>query len=173
MKSIKRKLRDSGGVTLVEMLCAVVILILLGLLLNTGLQMAVRSYLDVTAESETQLLLSTLTDALSDKLRYSTVYVKEDGTYSRTSIGEITLDNGTTGKVLVGGKNPLPDGAYRHGKYEVTTAAVTPKFIPASGPPTDCYFTVELEVQEASGNISAGATLTVRCLNPPKKEGPT
>ena len=48
---MRKKLRGEGGLTLVELLAAVVILILLGLLLNTGLQMAVRTYRAVTAQS--------------------------------------------------------------------------------------------------------------------------
>ena len=49
---MKRKLRNNSGVTLVEMLAVTVILILLGLMLNTGLMMAVGSYHDLTAEAE-------------------------------------------------------------------------------------------------------------------------
>jgi len=170
MKKVQRKLRDSGGVTLIETLCAVVILTLLGLLLNTGLQMAVKSYHDMTAESETQLLLNTLTNALSDKLRYSTVTRRSDGTFA-SSIGEITLDGGTEGQVLVNGKSLLPDGAYGNGRYIVKGVA-TGGVAFYLGPDRNCY-QLTLTVKEASGNISAGAELTVRCLNPLKKEGTT
>ena len=38
---MRKKLKDSGGLTMVETLCAVVILVLLCLMLNSGLSMAV------------------------------------------------------------------------------------------------------------------------------------
>lgn len=167
MRRMKKKLRSSGGLTLVEALCAVVVLILLSLLLNTGLQMAVKSYHDITAESEAQLLLSTLSDALGDKLRYTTVTVDESGAFVSASIGEVTVSGG---KVLVGGNRLLPDGAYGNGKYRVDDADSAKDLgYDADG---NC-FTLDLKVKETSGTISAEATLAVRCLNPPKKEGTT
>ena len=51
---MRRKLADESGFTLVELLAAVVILMLLGLILNSGLQMAVHSYQTMTAQSETE-----------------------------------------------------------------------------------------------------------------------
>lgn len=71
MKKIGSRLRDSGGFTLVELLAACVVLILLGLILSAGLSVAAKSYHDVTAESEAQLLLSTLADAVMDDLRFA------------------------------------------------------------------------------------------------------
>jgi len=169
MKKIKQKLRSSGGLTLVEMLCGVVILILLGLLLNTGLSMAVKSYMDVTAESETQLLLSTVADALSDKLRYSTVTKDADGTLKPGSVtvtitGESSLV-AKKGQVLVNDKRLLPDGAYGRGKYIVESSIGTGELITYDST-TNCFI-LNLKVREASGDISASTTLSVRCLNPP------
>ena len=66
-----RKWKDSRGLTLVETLCAVAILVLLGLLVNTGLNLAMRGYRELTAQSELELLGSTLTSALADELRYA------------------------------------------------------------------------------------------------------
>ena len=68
---MRKKLKSQRGLTLVETLCAVVILILLGLILNAGLQLSVRAYDDMTAETETELLLSTAADALADVLRFA------------------------------------------------------------------------------------------------------
>jgi len=169
MKRIKRKLRSAGGLTLVEMLCAVVILVLLCLMMNTGIQLAVNSYQDETAESETQLLLSTLTDALSDKLRYAVV-TGDEGSL-KSSLSEVGVNE--DGRVTVDGQELLPAGVYRHGKYVAAKAEVEAKE-DASG----CYFTVALEVREASGGehaISAETELTVRCLTPQKssEEGTT
>lgn len=66
-----KKIHDQRGFTLVEMMAAVLVLILLILLLNTGLNLAIKSYRDMTAEAETQLLLSSVSDVLSDELRYA------------------------------------------------------------------------------------------------------
>ena len=160
---MKRKLADDRGLTLVESLCTVVILILLGLMLNTGLNLAVKTYHDVTADSETQLLLSTAVAALSDELRYARS-VQVDGdrlkSYNSTSYGDnvtITYDTGyDTGQIFVGGMRLLPAGAYRNGLYEVTQLDIT-----YAAP----CFTVHLKVAEADGGASAETTVTVRCLD--------
>ena len=167
-----RKLKNSGGLSVVEMLCAVLILTLLCLMVNTGMQMAVKSYRDVTAESETQLLLNSLADALSDKLRFAVVTEKEDGA-TVCSIGEITVDD--NGRVVTEEKNAdgtpasikhfLPEGAYGNGRYEAETADVS---CTVTG--NVATFTVTLAVKEAAGTIGAKTALTVRCLNPVKRE---
>lgn len=166
-----RKLKNSGGVSVVEMLCAVLLLTLLCLMVNTGIQMAVKSYRDVTAESETQLLLNSLADALSDKLRFAVVTVK--GSESVCSIGEIKVD--ANGMVVVEEKNAdgtaptqkhfLPEGAYGNGRYKAETADVA---CTVTG--NVATFTVTLAVKEAAGTIGAETELTVRCLNPVKTE---
>ena len=53
---MKKKLNKENGLTLVELLAAAAVLILLGLLLNAGLQMTVRSYRTITTRSELELL---------------------------------------------------------------------------------------------------------------------
>lgn len=171
-----KKLRDGQGLTLVEMLCAVAILILLGLMLNTGLQMALRSYRDITAQSEVQLLLSTLADALADDLRYARDVEAGSGgellNYSSDSYnngGKASLSIGENGQVMAGGKRVLPSGAYGNGAYKVREMDITYK---------DSFFAVKLEIGQAEGDISAGAEFTVRCLSgaansalPPGEEG--
>ena len=181
---MRKKLKDASGLTMVEMLCAVAILVLLCLMMNTGISMAVKSYRDITAESETELLLSSLADALADKLRYCVVTVNDDGSYKETSIGEVTVSPALPdppgpnaipeGVILVGGNRLLPDSAYGDssggayiGRYKVTEAAVEPAI---SG--TTVTFKVELKVEAASAGVKKELTLTVRCLNPVKEETP-
>ena len=41
---MRSKLKDNSGLTLVEMMCAVLILVLLSLMLNSGLSMAIKTY---------------------------------------------------------------------------------------------------------------------------------
>lgn len=156
---MRRKLADESGFTLVELLAAVVILMLLGLILNSGLQMAVHSYQTMTAQSETELLLSTLADAVTDELRYADDVTEQDGvvTYTSASFGEGISLTVNDGQAVAGGKKLLPDGAYGKGRYIVEALAVS------YAKPN---FQVHLEVKEKDGTISAAADLTVGCLNP-------
>ena len=170
---MKSKLKNSGGVSVVEMLCAVLMLTLLCLLMNTGLQSAVRSYREVTAVSEARLLLSSLSDALSDKLRYAVVTKNADGTFSY-SIGEIKSDD--KGMVVVEEKNAdgttkeskplLPGGAYGNGRYKAEVAVEANA--DASG--DTVTFKVKLTVEEEPDEIRASTELEIRCLNPLKTE---
>lgn len=177
---MRKKLRDSSGLTMVEMLCATAILVLLCLMMNTGIHMAVVSYRMITAESEAQLLLSSLSDALADKLRYCVVYTNEDGTaVTDYSIGDVTMPDGM---VLVGGSKLLPEGAYGipdgfyKGDYQVTMGSAVPG-APASASLKDAYqkstnsFAIKLTVEDVNLGIVKTTELTVRCLNPVRKEG--
>ena len=176
---MRKKLAEKSGVSLVEMLCATIILVLLGLLLNTGLQLSLKSYRELRAESETQLLLATAIDALADDLRYARRVETDTGgalkSYLSDSYGketDIKVDD--TGQLLAAGKRVLPPGAYGKGAYHIEKLEIT--YDNAS-----LLFTVKLEVT-APGIPGAGAKtpeegVTIRCLNPamtaPEGEGGT
>lgn len=183
---MRKKLKECGGFTIVEMLCVVAILVMLCLLVNSGISLAMRSYRDITAESETQLLLNDLSDALTDKLRYAVVTrtYAADGTSvsEKCSVGEVIVDDNMVKMEVQNAdgsieKNALlPTGAYgskypnaasgSNRRYAVETADVTPDY---TG--TTPVFTVRLKVKDTLGDISAETELTVRCLNPIKEEG--
>ena len=187
---MRKKLKDTGGLTLVEMLCAVAILVLLCLVTSTGLSMAVRSYQNITAESETQLLVSSISDALADKLRYCVVTVDRDGKYTETSIGAIeqieyaagkaavTAVDVTGNKVTVDSKQLLPDGAYGAsgsayiGRYTVDYVkdGGGNKLPLVTYDPDTNSFAVMFTVKAENASITKTAEFTVRCLNPVKKE---
>lgn len=175
---MRKKLKDSGGFTLVEMLCAVAILILLTLMLSTGLNMAVHSYRSITAESETQLLLNTLVDAVANELRYAHE-VKTDAAAGFTYNGDRSLAINGEGRVVVTGAGVgagqgelLPvgkaggaGGAYHGGAYKVPEDGMSITYNEAGR-----RFTVHLKVVWRDGEISASTPedgVTVRCLNPP------
>ena len=184
---MRRKVKDNSGLTMVETLCAVLILVLLSLMLNSGLSMAIKTYQGITAESETQLLLSSLSDALADKLRYCVVYVDDAGDYQSSSIGDVEAADG---KIVVRGpdtgdaKSLLPDGAYGNpdgfykGNYQVTMGSAAPGGAD-SATLRETYqkdtnsFTVRLTVKDVNLNITKTRELTVRCLNPPKEAAET
>ncbi len=68
---MKKKLRSGRGTTMVEMLAAVLVLIFLSMMLNTGLNLALNSYHRMISRSECQVLLSTAADTLINELRFA------------------------------------------------------------------------------------------------------
>lgn len=163
---MRRKLAERSGLTLVEMLAAVAVMALMGLVLTTGIQLALDSYHDMVAQSETELLLSTLADVLVDDLRYADD-VKTDAddkldSYTSDSYGEQVKLLVDDGKVYAhndrGNKlRVLPDGAYGKGRYIVKTMDIEYK---------DGIFNLKLSVIEKNGTIEESTELSVRCLNP-------
>lgn len=165
------KLRESKGLTLVEMLCATVILLLLVLLLNTGFNMALSNYHSMVLQSETRLLLATLSDALADELRCADkVRTKSDGSLQDYQSGRYGADTqlgvyptngeaGYRGQIYArsgpGVNSPeyriLPDGAYGGGNWACGVNRLEITFVATD--PTDPtkainQFTVKLTVQE-------------------------
>lgn len=178
---MRKKLKDSGGFTLVEMLCAVAILVLLTLMLNTGMQMAMHSYRAVTAESETQLLLNSLVDAVANELRCAhEVTADEAGGFTYNGGRSLTVSEGRVvvagGDVVEGQGELLPTGkpgaqggsyggAYHGGAYRVPDGGMRIVYNQA-----DRRFTVHLKVVWRDGEISAETPedgVSIRCLNPP------
>lgn len=171
-----RKWKDSRGFTLVETLCAVAILVMLGLLINTGLHLAMGSYRDLTAQSELELLAASLTNALSDELRYAqrvetgagdrlARYHSERYNMENTDATTVLAPKKEDGQLYANDYRILPSGAYGNGAYIIPEEG-------GDGKPgfqityRGGLFTVELTVKQAEGDLSARARFTVRCLNP-------
>lgn len=176
---MKKKLDSAGGFTVVEMLCAVAVLVLLCLMLGTGLSMAIKTYRDITAESETQLLLNSLVDAIADELRYAHGAAL-DGTYNDgqkiavDSSGRVYIQGGTNNgrKLLPMESGSGKGGAYHGGAYLVENAGDLELTYDKN---TSCFM-LHLKVSWKDGDISAetpGEGVAIRCLNPPKKEEET
>lgn len=173
---MKEKLKSSAGFSLVEMLCAVAVLMLLCVMLNSGLSMAMRSYFDLTAKAETQLLLNSLTNAIAGELRYAHE-ASFDGEGNLTYNGGRKLTLGSDKQVYVDGRELLPrekddtnrGGAYKNGEYQVTQMDIV------YDQETAC-FTLKLKVVWKNSGISAETPpegVAIRCLNPAKEEGTT
>ena len=64
------KLRDQRGMTLTELLCTIIVMLMVSALMAVGVGFSVRTYRSSMQRSEAQVLASTLTTAISDKLRY-------------------------------------------------------------------------------------------------------
>lgn len=177
---MKKKLKSGAGFSLVEMLCAVAVLMLLCVMLNSGLSVAMKTYFDLTAEAETQLLLNSLTNAVAGELRYAfEVTGAGDSTKSPSYNNGIYLD-WSSGQVLVkgeagGDKELIPKesgagkgGAYKNGDYAVKEMEIT--YDEASA-----CFTLNLKVAWKDSGISAETPpegVVIRCLNPPEKNPP-
>lgn len=82
---LRRKLQRQTGASLIEMLAAAVVLILLSLMLLTGLNLAVDGYRKMTAEAETEVLLSSLVNVVSEELRFARNVAVETGTGAGSS----------------------------------------------------------------------------------------
>lgn len=134
-----KKLRNQNGLTLTEMLCTVIIVLLFSSLVAVGANAAVRSFRISMADSQAQELCSTLTTAISDKLRYctveadNTVFIQGVG-YVKGPVDEIfTADSG---QVYLGGNKFLGAYAYPEGlkvqgfsvRYDDTEKVFTVKF---------------------------------------------
>lgn len=172
---MRRKWNSESGLTLVEMLAATVILILLGLLLNTGLQMVMNTYRAIVAQSEVELLLSTAVDALADDLRFARDVSGSGGsfTYLSDSFGAgtgLTLDAGRIMAQNEDGESlrVLPTGAYGlNGAYKIKEMTIEPAGL--DDPDKEITFTIRLTVTTTDETISAATPaggVTVRCLNP-------
>lgn len=169
---MRKKLRDSAGFTLMETLCAAAVLALLCLMLNSGLSVAMKTYYDMTAEAETQLLLNSVTNAIAGELRYAhQVTGDADPTYNDGC--RITLNGGQVyvkdGQELLPKEKSGGGGAYKNGEYTVSTVEGAPLVFYADG-----CFTLKLKVTSKTSGISAQTPeegVVIRCLNPPKEGG--
>lgn len=168
---LRKKLKGQKGFSMVEMLACTVVLLLLAMVLNVGLQAALDSYHRMIAKSETQILVSTAIDALADELRYTQYPENYECDLPNTG-GGTPGENKTIelreGRIYVpvydaGGnatetRRLLPGGPYGNGAYVISELKVT--YDPDAG-----SFTIEITARETNGTISSSAVTSVRCLN--------
>ena len=162
MKRLKRKLKNSRGLTLVEVAATAGVLALLGLMLHTGLFMAQGSYSKLTGEAESQLLLSTLTNLLSNELRYARDVVTGEGgnlqRYTSVNYGRnTTLSLNENAQLEANSRQMLSGGAYGNRAYRIETWSIVYD-------ETAKLFTVQLKVT-GRNSISNETQFSVRCLN--------
>ena len=166
MRRLKKRLGGRGGFTLVEMAAAAAVLSLLALILHTGLLMAQDSYNKMVGEAESQLLLSTLTDLLSNELRYARNVETDDAdrllNYTSANYGRHTsLSLDDQGQLAANGRPMLSTGAYGNGDYAIEDWSVV-----YDGE----TFQVTLVVEGRYGSAKTGS-FSVRCLNWDAGEG--
>lgn len=120
-----KKLRSRHGMTLAETLCTVLVVLIISGMLMVGVGFGVKTYRESMAASQAQVLCSTLTAAISDKLRYSgemgedgsmfvpgigTAGQEDRGTFALNADGEVVvaLSGGDAFKLL--GSASYPQG---------------------------------------------------------------
>ena len=171
-----KKLRNQRGLTMVELLCTVVIVLLFSSLVAVGTGAGVRSFRVSMADAQAQELCSTLTTALSDKLRYCTVDTKEKkiffqdiGYVNYTGDDAMSVFSVEEGRVYLGGKRFLGKAAYPQGlkinSFSISFAGNT--------------FAVSFQIINREGTTMASADFQVKRINlehtpaaPPESTGP-
>lgn len=156
-----KKLRNQNGLTLTEMLCTVIIVLLFSSLVAVGANAAVRSFRISMADSQAQELCSTLTTAISDKLRYctveadNTVFIQGVG-YVKGPADEIFTVN-DSGQVYLGENKFLGAYAYPEG------LKVQDFSVKYDG--TKRIFTVAFQIEDGRDTKLAEADFQVKQIN--------
>lgn len=154
-----KKLRNQNGLTLTEMLCTVIIVLLFSSLVAVGANAAVRSFRISMADSQAQELCSTLTTAISDKLRYCTVetnavFIQGVG-YVNGAPNEIFTLNSDSGQVYLGENKFLGAYAYPEG-LKVKEFSVTYE---------ENVFNVQFQIKDRRETKLAEANFQVKQIN--------
>lgn len=156
-----KKLRNQNGLTLTEMLCTVIIVLLFSSLVAVGANAAVRSFRISMADSQAQELCSTLTTAVSDKLRYctveadNTVFIQGVGYVYRSADKIFTVND--RGQVYLGENKLLGAYAYPEG------LKVKDFSVEYNG--TERVFTVKFQIEDRRETKLAEADFQVKQIN--------
>ena len=157
---VQNKLRSRRGMTLMEMLCAVVGVILISGLLTTGIQLSVRTFRRCMAFSQAQTLSSTLTTAITDKLRYcgtvtgdgKSIFIQDVG---NVESGAFTVDD--QGQVLLGTQKLLGKKTYAQG--------VRVRGLDLGYSSAERMFTVSFDITDGGDTVLAHSDFRVKRIN--------
>ena len=105
------KLRSRRGMTLTEVLVALLILSLVTVGVAAGVGASVRVYRQATEASDAHMLASTLSTALMDELRYARD-IQADGSFTSDTFGEGVSVGLNDGYVEIGNEKLLSEAAY-------------------------------------------------------------
>ena len=153
-----KKLRNIRGLTMVELLCCILILLLSSALVALGANLAIRTYRECMESSEAQVLCSTLTTAISDKLRYCTVetdavFIQGVGYVKGPAKDIFTVKD--SGQVYLGENKLLGAYAYPEG-LKVQEFSVTYE---------ENVFTVKFQIEDWQDTKLAEANFQVKQIN--------
>ena len=179
-----RKLKDNKGLTLTELLCAIIVMLLVTGVMVVGIRLGTQAYVKSVSMSEAQQLCSTITTIVNDELRYtSTVYFKgsdvgifsknqggsagTDGLYFDQDLdGQVVLRDGadnTENKILTKKSYPynLKAKVELNFKSSSSDSVTTGSFVTSD----DGVFTATVTVYRTEGIDLATTTFQVRPLN--------
>ena len=75
------KLKSKSGMTLTELISGIIVLLLVAGILTVGVRLGAKAYVESVSASEAQVLCATLTELVTDELRYAgSTAVDDDGT---------------------------------------------------------------------------------------------
>jgi len=162
---VKEKLGNFGTADLIKPLIYILVFVLLGLMLNTGTNIALGGNSKIKAQSEAQELLDSAASALADHLRCAWNVELSDGeleSFDSISGKKSRISVGPGGQLSIGPEAAetavLPPEAYKDGAYGISGLEIR------YDSEQDC-FDIALEVKEMDGDISANAEFSVKCLN--------
>ena len=158
-----KKLKSRAGMTLVELLCVVAILVLVSAMMATGIQLGARSYRQSVTYSDAQMLCSTLTTAVGDELRYARDIESDNSFFSsRGDNCSLIVTEGHLVMQQTDGSEtqsfPLvPEALYAHG-IQIADFTMTPE---------NGIFTVTLVISDSAGTALTSTKFQVLPLNQP------
>lgn len=176
------KLNNNKGTTLVEMLCAVIILLLVSSGLAAGVSLANKYYIKTVRYSEAAELSSTISNLLTNELKYTNrVCLNDDGTVSTIYSTTYGLEDEFPSIVIVDDDGNVLTNEY--GQVAFKSSTKLNRMLSVANYNNDLgaklsitynkdgnYFTVVLDV----GTNDLGTLVTnnfdVRCLNIKKGE---
>jgi len=162
---MKERSRAFGAVDLIRPLICILVLVLLGLMVNTGTNMALGGNSKIKAQSEARELLDSAASALADRLRCARNVELSDGeleSFDSPGVKDSRISVNPGGQLSAGPEAAetavLPPEAYKDGAYGISGLEIR------YDSERNC-FDISLEVKETDGDISANADFSVKCLN--------
>ena len=169
-----RKLKDNKGLTLTELLCAIIIMLLVTAVMVVGIRLGTQAYVKSVSMSEAQQLCSTLITKVSDELRYAgTINCAADGTVSffsksfgSNTSGKLSFGQNEDGQVTLGNEKIITKKSYPHNlKAKVDLQYATPGETASSGFENG-VFTATITVYRTSETaVLATTTFQIEPLN--------
>lgn len=155
--------RSNSGFTLVEILCAVIVVVLLTAMIITGISFGARNYSKNLSISEARTLYCTLATVVSDELRFATAVETDSGgtvTYLFSQIyGEIDTDvfhSDGNGHIYLEDHKLLSNSSYTHSSKAVVDVLYDS---------VSTIFTVDIAINDSKGSEIYSHDFQVKQLN--------
>ncbi len=169
------KLKNNKGLTLTELLCAIIVMLLVTGVMVVGIRLGTQAYVKSVSMSEAQQLCSTLTTKVSDELRYAGT-IKVDSTtntvkFFSKSFGKKDNDlrsftQNEDGQVTLGETKIITSTSYPHNLKAKVDLSYKPDFDDDANTVDNGVFTATITVYRTSETaVLATTTFQVEPLN--------